>query len=295
MTTNYGQQRITIDSQQVGSVRVTGVTYAPALAPRFRFHSNWTLTHYRPGPRPGDERIEFRVTGIEGELRTAEREPAVGLLFQLGERQGLRSRDYADEQDCELIIDLDWFRFERLEALRQGGPLQLWIKLWPTVRCPDQLLTMRVEPFAIRIPREDWLEVITAITGDRTDLLEVRYHLSYAARFRPSLEELVVARRAVDRGETTSAVITARKAITLMEAALTPGDKVTLEAVLADRVDAAHAKIYSNIAARIKQMGNIQVHEANAHEYSRAEALFAVRTSELLLELIASLTHDSTA
>lgn len=288
--TNYGQQRISIDSQTVGSVRITSLTHAPALAPRLCFHTAWTLTPYRPRPQPGDPRVDFRVTAIEGELRTGESGPAVGLLFQLGERQSLRSLDYADEQHSELIVDLDWFRFERLEELRQGGPLQVWIKLWPRAEAPGQLMDMRVDAFTVRIPREDWLAVISGISGDRTDLLEVRYHLSYAGRFRPSLNELAHARRAIDRGETTKAVLAARKAITLVEQALRAGEPGGLEQLLAPNVDPQHAKIYAGIASHIKNMGNIQAHEANAREHSRAEALFAVRSTELLLELIGSLS-----
>ncbi len=288
MPSNYGQARLTIESHTAGQVRVDAVHSLPALAPRIQFRLAWTLSPIR-NYQMTESSVDFRVLGVDGEIRLGEQGPAVGQLFQLGERHPLRALDYADEQQMELVLDLDWFRFERLEEHRQGGPLTLWMKLWPNLEAKGLALVSRLDPFAIRIPREDWLEVVSQVSGDRTDLLEVRYHLSYAGRFQPSLGELAQARKAVDRGESVTALIHTRKALLLAEDASREEPSTSLEQLLASRVDERHAKAYAGIAGRIKELGNIQAHTVTGGNASRVEVLFAIRTAEGLWELVAGL------
>jgi hypothetical protein len=102
------------------------------------------------------------------------------------------------------------------------------------------------------------------VSGDRTDLLEVRYHLSYAGRFQPSLGELAQARKAVDRSESVTALIHTRKALLLAEDASREEPSTSLEQLLASHVDERHAKAYAGIAGRIKEFGNIQARTVTA-------------------------------
>lgn len=278
-----------IGSRIAGQVRLTALMSAPALGPRLCFRFAWTLGNLPESPMVPDIQVkEYRITELEGEVRLGEHGPAVGLLYQLGERQPLRSLPYVDEQTRELILDLDWFRFERLEEHRQGGPFEIWLKLWPRVEAESGTLEARVDTFQAKIPREDWLEVFSGLTREQTDILEVRYHLTYAGHFRTSLEQIREARAQVHRGDYTGAVVRARKAILLLEEAARDetSDQQNLQATLEKYLDERHAAIYGTVASRIKEMGNIQVHSPSAPDYSRMEALFAIRVSEALLELV---------
>lgn len=122
----YGQARFSVDSQTAGKVRLTSLTSAQGLAPRLRYHLAWAIGHLL-ARKPADAPKEYRVTQVHGELFLRENGPAVGELRQVGPWQHLRSLAYVDEQQQDLIIDLDWFRFERLEEHRQGAALDLWV------------------------------------------------------------------------------------------------------------------------------------------------------------------------
>lgn len=285
MPTNYGSGRFSIGSYIAGHVRVTFVTSAPALAPRIKLELAWSIGHLHATGEMGRP-VEYKITGIDGELFLGRNGPAVGAPLQLGERRHLRSLPYVQEQQTDLTLDLDWRRFERIEEYRQGGSLIFWLKLWPRAEAGGEVLDARVDEFLVTVPRDDWLAVITDITEDRTDVLEVRHQLSYAHRFQPSLSELRSAQHAVDRGDFNGAVIQARKAVSLLEEAVRAGSDQPLQAVLSDLVDQRHAKLYASLLARAKDMGNIRTHAASPREYSRVEALFALRLATLLLELL---------
>ena len=65
-----------------------------------------------------------------------------------------------------------------------------------------------------------------------------------------------------------------------------------LKAALTDRIDARHAKLYEGIVKRAKDMGNITAHRAEAREYTRVEALFAIRLATITLEVVAGLLAE---
>lgn len=100
------------------------------------------------------------------------------------------------------------------------------------------------------------------------------------------------AREAADRGSFDSAVIQGRKAVSLMEESVRAATQDDLKAALADRVDEAHVKLYTGIVSRAKGMGNITAHRAEAREYTRVEALFAIRFATIVLEVVAGLLAD---
>lgn len=286
---NYGSGRLVVESTLVGNVRVDGAYAAPAVAPRIRFRLALTLTPHHDGATRSPTVVDYRLTGLGGELSLTEHGKSIGVLTQLGDPRHLRSLTYVDEQYADLTLDLDWYRLECLEEHRDGGPLVLWMKLWPHLEAASGSLPGRIEGFALRVPREDWLDILSTIRPDRIDLLEVRYRLVHAAHFTTSLSELAGARQAIDRGEMLSALIATRKAVSIAESALGAGGARSLEEILSSRIDAEHAKSYAGIASRLKALGNIQAHVSPSPAVSRLEALFAVRTAESLLELLSGL------
>lgn len=291
MPTNYGNARVQIGHTMVGSVRVHGLSYASALLPRLRILLQWTLGHMISS-RPDTTPTAYEIGDIGGEVSLGAQGPVVGRLVAGVQSQRLRSFGYVDEQPSEALLDLDWYRYERIEEYRQGRSLDFWLQLWGRAYLSTGQEDARIEGFTVRVPQEDWLAVHSALTGDVVNLLEVRYHLSYADQFRASLQELRQARSCIDQGDFFEAVVRSRKAILLLEPVVKADTDQDLKQALARLVDDRHAEIYATLAARLKDMGNVQVHSGTAPGYSRAEALFAVRATELMCELIGALVRN---
>jgi hypothetical protein len=271
-------------------VRVHGIGYASALLPRLRILLQWTLGHMSSS-RPDTAPTPYEIDDVGGEVSFGTQGPVVGRLIPAAQSQRIRSYAYVTEQPSELLLDLDWYRYERIEEYRQGRSLDLWLQLWGRAYLATGQDNARIEGFTVRVPQEDWLAVHSALTGDTVNLLEIRYHLSYADQFRASLLELRQARSCIDQGDFFEAVVRARKAILLVEPVVKAHADQDLRQALARLVDDRHAEIYSTVAARLKDMGNVQVHSGSAPGYSRAEALFAVRATELMCELVGALVR----
>ncbi|WP_428273531.1 hypothetical protein [Candidatus Palauibacter sp.] len=288
MTTGYGDGRVTIGPTMVGHVAVTNVTAVPALSPRIRFGLSWTLGHLtRSGE--GDRKDPYQLIDFNGELLMGIDDRCVGQLVRDGSRHPLHSFDYVGTQEGSVALDLGRSRLEQLEQSRAGGVLALRMRLWPRVEIGGVTTDARVQELRIRIPRDDWLTAVGALTGDQIDVLEIRYSLVHAGQFKTSLAELRRARDAVDRGDCDRAVILARKAVTLMEESVESARGEDIKAALTDILDKRHANLYGGIVKRAKDMGNITAHRAEAREYTRVEALFAIRLATITLEVVAGL------
>ena len=292
MAINYGVGMVTIGPRIVGHVAATDVAAVPALSPRIRFGLSWTLGHLRPSEEanlPGDE---YRLIDFGGELRVGTDDLFVGTLVRDGSRHPLRSLDHVQTQEGFVALDLGRHRLERLEEHRAGDMLAMKMQLWPRIEMEGTTTDARVEEIRFQVPRDDWLAAVGTFTGEQVDLLEIHYHLAYANRYRLSLAELRRARGAVDRGDFNGAVVQARKAVSLMEESVRVATGDDLQAALADRLDERHVKLYTGVIARAKDMGNITAHHPSAREYTRVEALFAIRLATILLEVVAGLLAD---
>ena len=291
MAAGYGDGRLTIGQYLVGRVAVTDITAVAALSPRIRFGLSWTLGHLdRSGD--GNPPEAYHLIDFGGELRLGAEDLFVGTLARDGPRHLLRSLGYVDTQGGSVALDLGRYRLERLEECRAGGALAVRMQLWPRIEMGGATPDARVEEIQIQVPRDDWLAALGALTGEQIDLLEIRYHLAYADRYRSSLAELRLAREAVDRGDFKPRSLQARKAISLMEESVKVATGDDLKAALADRIDERHADLYGGIVKRAKDMGNITAHRAKAREYTRVEALFAIRLATISLEVVAGLLAE---
>jgi len=291
MTASYGSGEVTIAPSTVGNVAVSNVRAVPALIPRLRFDLSWTLQNVVPlGKSPPGS--EFIVTDFPGQLTVGPDNLFVGILVRDTSGHPIRSLSHVAAQGGAVALDLGGHRLERLEEHRAGGVLNMQMQLWPRVEMAGRPINAKVAGIQFQIPRDDWLAVVGTFTGEQIDLLEVRYHLTHASRFRPSLGVLQRAREAVDRGDFNAAVIQARKAVNLMEESFQDPDGGSLKAILSDRLDNRHRALYGSLITRAKDMGNITAHSASAREYTRGEALFTIRLATILLELIAGLVSD---
>ncbi len=296
MAVGYGDGRVSIGTTMVGRVAVTRVTAVPALTPRIRLDLSWTLGHIVSGNSPE----AYLIIDFGGELRLGAGDLLVGTLVRDGSRHALRSFGYVDTQPGSVALDLGRHGLERLEEYRAGAALELRMQLWTRIetgelttnsaRVSSRLIgDAQVEEIAFKVPRDDWLAVLGVWTGDHVDLLEIRYDLVYAARYRASLKEIRLAREAVDRGDFNRAVLQARKAVTLMEESVKAATGEDLRAALTDRLDRRHADLYGGIVKRAKDMGNFAAHRPETRDYTRVEALFAVRLATISLEVVAGL------
>lgn len=291
MTGSYGSEQVTIEASMVGNVAVSNVRPVPALIPRIRFDLSWTLQHQlRLGEGPPG--TAFVLTDFPGELTVGPDNLFVGNLVRDASGLPIRSLTHVDTQTRSVALDLGAHRLERLEEHRTGGALTMQMQLWPRVEIDGTTVNAKVAGIRFQIPRDDWLEVVRTFTGEQIELLEIRYHLTRASRFRPSLGVLQRAREAVDRGDFDAAVIQARKAISLMVESFEGPDGGSFKAILSDRLDDKHADLYAGLVSRAKVMGNLTAHRAEAREYTRVEALFAIRLATILLEVIAGLVSD---
>lgn len=288
MAGGYGDGRVSIGPTMVGHVAVTRVTAVPALAPRIRLDLAWTLGQVvRLGE--GNSLEDYLLLDFGGELRLGEEDLFVGTLVRDGSRHALRSFGYVDTQAASVALDLGHHRLERLEEHRAGAPLEFRMQLWTRIAIGRRTTNAQVEDIALKVPRDDWLAVLGVLTGEQVDLLEIRYDLVYAARYKASLKEIRLAREAVDRGDFNRAFLQARKAISLMEESVKAATGEDLRAALADRIDKRHADLYAGILKRAKDMGNITAHRAEARDYTRAEALFAIRLATITIEVVSGL------
>ena len=190
----------------------------------------------------------------------------VGTLVRDGSGHPLRSLDHVQIQEGSVALNLGEHRLERLEEHRAGGVLTMKMQLWPRIEMEGTTTDARVAEIHLRVPRDDWLSAVGALTGEQIDLLEVRYHLAYAHGYRSSLAELRRARDAVDRGDFNHAVLQARKAVTLMEESVGAATGEDLKTALADRLDERHVELYTGVVKRAKDMGNITAHRSGARE-----------------------------
>ena len=288
MAVGYGDARVSIGLTGVGRVTVTRVTAVPALTPRIRLDLAWTLGQLI-GLGQGNTPEDYLIVDFGGELRLGAGDLFVGTLVRDGSRHALRSFGYVDTQASSVALDLGRHRLERIEEHRAGAALELRMQLWTRIEMGRATTDAQVEELAFHVPRDDWLAVIGELTGEQIDLLEIRYDLVYAARYKASLKEIRLAREAVDRGDFNRAVLLARKAVNLMEESVKKATGEGLRAALTDRIDKRHADLYGGIVTRAKDMGNLVAHRPEAREYTRVEALFAIRLATISLEVVAGL------
>lgn len=291
MAVGYGDGRVSIGATMVGRVGVTRVTAVPALTPRIRLDLAWTLGHVAPSGG-GDSPKEYLLMDFGGELRLGMDAVFVGTLMRDGSRHLIRSFGYVDTQAASVALDLGHDQLERLEEHRAGAALELRMQLWTRIELGGQTADARVKEIALKVPRDDWLAVLGVLTGEQVDLVELRYDLVYAARYQASLKEVRLAREAVDRGDFNRAVLQTRKAVVLMEESVKATTGEDLRAALTDRIDKRHAELYGGIVTRAKDMGNFAAHRPEAREYTRVEALFAIRLATISLEVVAGLLRD---
>lgn len=290
---SLGETEVLIQSQIVGKVRVLEIAADQAIFPRLAMTLGLTLNDQQaeqsPVPAPG----KFEMRDATGELRLLEQTESVGAVSLAGPRRYARSSNYGGEDQLRFTCDLDHQRLELIERRRAGGPLILWLQLWPTLTAGTQYLDCRVQPIMLKIPREDWLAFYTNVGGGYVDVIEVQYSPREAEQFKRALIRLQEARSLIQTGAYDEAVARCRHALDAFGQEIESSGKDPIKALLERATHTGGAKEFVGIAGNLRQLTNLAHHElGKPMTYSRAEAQFVVRTTESLLTLLGRLAQD---
>ena len=156
--TSFGETTIGSASRILGRVRVLGLEHGRATYPRillklgFQFHELSSTTVDSAKHLKG-----FEMRDLHGELRLGETDGALGLLAWAGPRRHVRSSSSVTEAQIDVACDLDWLRLDRIEAVRAGRDLTLWISLWPTLVGPEGYIDCEVGMLTASFPRDRFL------------------------------------------------------------------------------------------------------------------------------------------
>ncbi len=291
LVSSYGESDLTIDSTQVGKVRVLSAYAGASLFPRLLLRVG-VLLQRAPARYQGQASTEaFELRDLAGELRLNEAGDPVCEARLTGQRRPVRFPADGYEAQLELACDFDHQRLERLEARRDGEAPRLWLALWPTVHDGSTVLHAQIRPIQLAIPRDVWLEFLRGCGGADYELLEIRYPAASSEHIQRAATHLQEARARIAAGDFASAAAACRKVV---EAALEESRSGT-EAkdwgtLMSHLTDAKRGPEYSGIAARLKQLSSFAVHDfASDVKFTRADALFLVRTTHAFLVLVAHL------
>lgn len=287
---SYGEASVMIENILVGSVQAGGLYAAPALYPRLGLRLDLALRH--PVDLSHAEPVgEYWMADLAGALRLGRDGPVIGPLDWMGPRHWVGSRDSGGRTQIEVLCDLDSARLERIERHRAGSPLQLSADLWPTLVAGGSRLTASVERLEMKIPQDDWLGFLDGVGYGHVEVVEIRWTEAERAHYEEVMGFLTKARRKIGEGDWDDAVAECRKAIEGV-AGDSPPRRDRLKQRLADRTDEPCADLYMAIAAKLRALTS-RAHHGSSSRFSRAEAQFALRTTESLVALISDRLHEA--
>jgi len=289
---SFGEKELIVNSRIVGRIRILGIYAGQAVFPRLTFRLGVSLQDtptelFAPG-RPIQA---YEIRDMRGELRLEENAKALGLIHWAGSRRYVRSSAGAYENQVEVVCDLDWIRIETFEDHRAGSEPVLWVALWPSLVDAHGFLDCDIGPIKAAVPRDNWLQVLSALTDSRREVLEVQRPVLESPDFDAAIGHLKESRTRVGRGDYDEAIAACRRAIESTVKALdVPSKPGAIEQALAAVTDDKRAKAYAGVVAKLKELANFTIHRHEAPgRYTRTEALFVVGATEHTIALLASL------
>jgi hypothetical protein len=291
---SFGEQRVSVDDFSSGTVRVLGIYADSALYPRLALRLGWVLRDVLPTDEGSYQRAglaDYRMVSLAGELRVGEggMGPIVGQLWPAQRIVDVRSSPGHGEDQMIMACDLDLVRLERIEELRKGQPAEFSINLWPTIIRAGARTRAFIEPLNFRLPRDIWLEFLAAVNYGEYDIVEVRRPIRELDTWAEVLQQMQLARAKITNGEYNAGVAAVRVALEDVIKAFR-GDGPPLKEMLAVSTDVKRGAAYASIITDIKDICSRTIHKPDAAiNYTRAEALFVVRTAESCIALLAAL------
>lgn len=287
---SLGETRVHIANHICGFIRLQRVVALDAVYPRLGLELGVDLrdqdASFGNFPKPIGQ---FELKDLTGELRLSRNGDAVGYVYWAGLHHSVRSRDFAEESHVRLACDLDPVRLEAIEAKRAGKPPMLWLELWPTLVAGSIHLDGYLDPIQAEVPRDQWLAFLAKARSVAFDVIEIPIPPGVREGFEEALARLREAREKIDHGDYQGAMNQCRKSIESMSAQVGKGNDA-LETFFKGVAGKHVGEAYLGIASRLKKLGNWAVHgQDSPADYSRHEAVFAVRTTEAILGLMSSL------
>lgn len=292
---SYGESAIQIESTHVGLVRVQDVYSGSTVAPRLCFRLGVEIkrsptVHGGGAPEP----IPFQIVDWRGELGLSEGGDAIATVSYVGDVRPIRFPEDKHEAQIRLACDLDGRRIEAIERRRAGAAPVLFLELWPQVVSATPFTYTRIAPIRVSPSRELWLRFLDACRGTHHEIIEVpiatgqREHISRAA------EHLRSARRKLLDGYNTDAVGACRLAIEATSKDLSPAEPERFWTEHFSRFSGeSKGRALGHLASKLKAVVNKAHHDSHSRiEFTRAEAIFLVRTTESFVALVAELASD---
>jgi hypothetical protein len=278
---SFGEAEVLIESTIVGKVRVQHLSALDALRPRIGLRVGVDLNPISGSLYSGQEPPkQYWLTDLGGDLRISEKGPSIGILQWVGPHREVRALPYPSESQIQLACDVDPWTLERLEMLRGGQDLALWVDLWPRLEHREGYLSASIRGFRLAAPRVDWLRFLEEVGYGRYEFLELRIPEASTEIAHRAIGGIREAQRRLWAGDHAAALAECRKAIEALED-LSPGRR--LEALLAKSLHPERARAYASIASRVKEIASVAV-----HDYGR-DATFSRAEIGSLIRMVASL------
>lgn len=288
---SIGEAEVQIETTIVGKVRVQHLSAVEALRPRISLRVGVDLNPIHGSLYSGQEPPkQYWLTDLGGDLRVSEKGPSIGILQWVGPHREVRALPYPSESQIQLVCDVDPWTLERMEALRAGQDLALWVDLWPRLEHPGGYLSASIRGFRLSVPRSDWLRFLDGVGYGTYELLELRIPDKGDELAHRSVEGIREAQRRLWAGDHGSALTECRKALEALE---TLSSGKGLEALLAGALHPERAKAYASIASKVKGVASLAVHDyGRSATFSRQEVSSLIRITASLASIVCEAAPD---
>jgi hypothetical protein len=275
-----GTQHVMIEGGRIaGSVRFDSMHVPPALGHRLKLQMHISLD---PNPELG----LYALTDIDGELSTEA--GAIGRLHWHGNRPDISCKPHTADHPFALVLDLDRWVLDRIEAHRNGGEPGFKLDLWPKLEREDgRRVRVWIQSFPIPISREAWNRILDQLGYGRYDLVELRIPPDCAADMLAVIEFLRKAEAQLQMGAWFEAIQQARFVCETLEAVVKP---LSIADLLKTHLDGNRGEYWAGIVSRLKGITASSHHSFGQNtRVLRAEARGVVRSAASLAEIISAI------
>lgn len=285
-----GEGTLSFGTYSVGTIWVQHVSADRAFYPRLALSVGCQLKEVPPDQELGNPGItDYRIATLDGQLRwKAEHGHVLGRVYVPAGLEGLKSAAYAPEHQFMMYCDLTPAILKRLEAERNGAPVEIWMDLSGTWVSQGTVQMIYQRPWRFVVPQDMWIAFLAASGHSDFELIEVRHIARGGGDLTPAIEHLHAARRLVSAGERERAVGMCRMVLEAADAAVRKtGSGKGLSDYLSAATEPGRAKHYTKIVSAIKQLASMDHHDfGHGTPCSHAEALAIISLCETLLVLI---------
>jgi len=295
MPRTLGEHDIMLSHHRIGAVRVLNATPYSGAFPVFGLSLGVTVQKPTPELLKAGTVEALELRDLRGELRLSENGNAIGFAQPVGDWTPVAASGY--ESQLQVVVPLDPWRVTRIEAWRNGGAPRFYLHLWPTFTSGGSWPMCQVSAFPFEVPHLDLLNILSKWSPRAYHVLEVPVSEVDRERFALAVVHVTKANAHLESGRYDEAVGECRLAIDAMFNGLeSTGKEDRFSAYLQPRIPEERADEYAKLLTALKDITHKPHHPSSApHQHWRAEAVFAVQTTQHMLALVGSLTADRQA